>query len=133
MSDFPSSERRPLVLIIDDEHDFRVVVAHLLDRGGYDTVLAGDGASGLRVFADRRPDLVVLDGNLPDIDGIEVCRRLRATPEGKTVPILMCTVRSPLGTVAGGLAAGATDYVLKPFEAEDLLARVRAALKAAAP
>ncbi len=133
MSDFPSSERRPLVLIIDDEHDFRVVVAHLLDRGGYDTVLAGDGASGLRVFADRRPDLVVLDGNLPDIDGIEVCRRLRATPEGKTVPILMCTVRSPLGTVADGLAAGATDYVLKPFEAEDLLTRVRKALKAAAP
>lgn len=125
--------RRPLVLVVDDEYDFRVIVAHVLEHGGYDTVLAGDGAEGLHLFEDRRPDLVVLDGNLPDMDGIEVCRRLRATEAGKKVPILMCTVRSALERVSAGLEAGATDYVLKPFETEELLARVDAALKGARP
>ena len=121
-------ERRPLVLVVDDEYDFRVIVAHVLEHGGYDTVLAGDGAEGLHLFEDRRPDLVVLDGNLPDMDGIEVCRRLRATEAGRDVPVLMCTVRSALDRVSAGLEAGATDYVLKPFETEELLARVRSAL-----
>lgn len=73
---------RPLILIIDDEHDFRAICAHVLDRGGYDTVTAGDGGAGLAAFTERRPDLIVLDGNLPDLDGIEVCRRLRKLPGG---------------------------------------------------
>jgi len=118
--------------VVDDEHDFRVIVAHVLDRGGYDVVLAADGAEGLHAFEDRRPDLVVLDGNLPDMDGIEVCRRLRATEAGRKVPILMCTVRSTLDRVSAGLDAGANDYVLKPFEMEELLTRVQNALKGAA-
>lgn len=119
---------RPLVLIIDDEHDFRAICAHVLDRGGYDTAAAEDGASGLATFEDRKPDLVVLDGNLPDLDGIEVCRRLRKLPGGDKVPVLMCTVRSAVVSISEGLAAGVTDYVLKPFEMEDLLERVAAAL-----
>ena len=123
--------RRPLILVVDDEYDFRVIVSHVLELGGYDTVLAGDGAEGLHLFADRHPDLVVLDGNLPDIDGIEVCRRLRATEAGRTVPVLMCTVRSELDRVSAGLGAGVTDYVLKPFETEELLSRVGSALKGA--
>ena len=81
--------------------------------------------------SEHHPDLVVLDGNLPDLDGIEVCRRLRATPAGKKVPVLMCTVRSALDRVSAGLEAGATDYVLKPFEMEELLSRVESALKGA--
>ena len=120
---------RPLVLIIDDEHDFRAICAHVLDRGGYDTVTAEDGTKGLAAFADRKPDLVVLDGNLPDMDGIEVCRRLRKLPDGKTVPVLMCTVRSAVVSIQDGLDAGVTDYVLKPFEMDDLLERVADALE----
>jgi len=122
---------RPLVLVIDDEHDFRAICAHVLDRGGYDTVTAEDGASGLAAFTDRKPDLVVLDGNLPDLDGIEVCRRLRKLPGGAEVPVLMCTVRSAVVSIQHGLDAGVTDYVLKPFEMDDLLERVADALEKA--
>lgn len=121
----------PLILVVDDERDFRAIVTHILERAGYATVSAADGEEGLRVFSEKRPSLVVLDGNLPDIDGLEVCRRLRATKAGASVPVLMCTVRSSLPIVREGLDAGVTDYVLKPFEAEDLVTRVRSALEAA--
>ena len=121
----------PLILVVDDEHDFRVIVSHVLKRGGYEVVTAADGAEGLRRFEESEPDLVVLDGQLPDIDGFEVCRRLRATPRGRKVPILLCTVRSALATVAAGFEAGATGYVLKPFEIEELLESVADALKKA--
>ncbi len=120
-----------LILVVDDEHDFRVIVSHVLTTGGFNVVTAPDGLEALRVFAERKPDLVVLDGNLPDIDGLEVCRRLRATELGAKVPILMCTVRSALTTVSAGFEAGATGYVLKPFEMEELLEKVEAALQAA--
>jgi DNA-binding response OmpR family regulator len=123
--------KRHLVLIIDDEHDFRAICAHVLDRGGYDTATAADGTSGLAAFEDRKPDLVVLDGNLPDMDGIEVCRRLRKLPGGGKVPVLMCTVRSAVVSIQEGLDAGVTDYVLKPFEMDDLLERVADALEKA--
>ncbi|MFI5351151.1 MAG: response regulator transcription factor [Elusimicrobiota bacterium] len=119
----------PLILVVDDEHDFRAIVSHVLARGGYAVVTAADGAEGLRRFEESEPDLVVLDGHLPDIDGFEVCRRLRKMPRGKKVPILLCTVRSALSTVAAGFDAGATGYVLKPFEMEELLDKVAEALK----
>ncbi len=116
------------MLVVDDEHDFRAICAHVLERGGYDTVTAGDGTAGLAAFEKNKPDLVVLDGNLPDMDGIEVCRRLRKLPGGKTVPVIMCTVRSAVVAIQEGLDAGVTDYVLKPFEMEDLISRVSSAL-----
>ena len=119
----------PLILVVDDERDFRAIVARVLERAGYEVVTAADGLEGLRVFSQRTPDLVVLDGHLPDIDGFEVCRRLRVLPHGKDVPVLLCTVRSALATVAAGFDAGATGYVLKPFEMEELLESVAAALK----
>lgn len=120
---------RPLILVVDDERDFRDIVGHILELGGYEVATAVDGLGALRAFEEREPHLVVLDGNLPDIDGLEVCRRLRATPRGKDVPILMCTVRSALSTVAAGFEAGANGYVLKPFDAEELLDGVARALK----
>lgn len=122
--------RRPLILVVDDDSDFRGIVTHVLARGGYDVVTAPDGLEGLRLFAEVEPELVVLDGHLPDMDGFEVCRRMRATPLGAKVPILLCTVRSALTTVSAGLDAGATGYVLKPFEMEELLEKVGEALKA---
>lgn len=127
----PDAKRRPLILVVDDERDFRAIVGHILERAGYDVVTAEDGASGLRTFTRCKPDLVVLDGHLPDIDGFEVCRRLRATPDGERVPVLLCTVRSALSTVSAGFDVGATGYVLKPFEMEELLGSVAAALKKA--
>jgi DNA-binding response OmpR family regulator len=123
----------PLILVVDDENDFRAIISLVLERGGYKVVTAADGAEGLSRFKDCKPDLVVLDGFLPDIDGYEVCRRMRALPGGKKVPILLCTVRSALSTVAAGFEAGATGYVLKPFEMEELLESVAEALKKARP
>ncbi len=123
---------RPLILIVDDEHDFRAICAHVLDRGGFDTATAPDGMTGLAEFENLKPDLVILDGNMPDLDGIEVCRRLRKLPGGDKVPVIMCTVRSAVITIQEGLDAGVTDYVLKPFEMEDLIERVTDALKKAA-
>jgi DNA-binding response OmpR family regulator len=120
-----------LIMVVDDEHDFRVIVSHVLATGGYSVVTASDGAEALRLFGECEPDLVVLDGHLPDIDGFEVCRRLRLTPRGAKIPILLCTVRSALSTVSAGFEAGATGYVLKPFEMEELLEKVGEALKAA--
>jgi len=124
-------DKPPLILVIDDEHDFRAICAHVLARGGYDTATAEDGQKGLAAFSERKPDLVVLDGNLPDLDGIEVCRRLRKLPGGEKVPVLMCTVRSAVVSIQDGLDAGVTDYVLKPFEMDDLLERVADALEKA--
>jgi DNA-binding response OmpR family regulator len=124
--------RRPLILVVDDEHDFRAIVTHVLERGGYDVVSAPNGEDGIKMFSDYGPALVVLDGNLPDMDGIDVCRRIRQTEKGKTVPVVMCTVRSAVGTVGEGLSAGVTDYVVKPFEMEELLERVAKALERAA-
>ena len=102
---------------------------HVLARGGYDVVTAADGREGLSVFAAEEPDLVVLDGHMPDMDGFDVCRRLRKTPLGAKVPILLCSVRSALTTVSAGLGCGATGYVLKPFTMEELLEKVGEALK----
>lgn len=123
--------RRPLILVVDDEHDFRAIVTHVLERGGYDVVSAPNGEDGIKMFSDYGPALVVLDGNLPDMDGIDVCRRIRQTEKGKAVPVVMCTVRSAVGTVGEGLSAGVTDYVVKPFEMEELLERVAKALERA--
>lgn len=122
-----------LILVVDDEQDFRTIVSHVLERGGYSVVAAADGEEALRLFDEREPDLVVLDGHLPDIDGFEVCRRIRARPRGKDVPVLLCTVRSALTNLADGFSAGATGYVLKPFEMEELLESVGNALRKAPP
>jgi DNA-binding response OmpR family regulator len=123
----------PLILVVDDERDFRAIVSHVLEQGGYRVETAADGAEALRRFEELSPHLVVLDGHLPDIDGFEVCRRLRQMPQGKDVPVLLCTVRSALSTVAAGFDAGATGYVLKPFEMEELLESVATALKRSPP
>lgn len=116
------------ILVVDDEKDFRAIIGRILERAGYDVPTAADGAEALAKFASEKPDLVLLDGHLPDIDGFEVCRRLRATPAGRAVPVVLCTVRSAISNVKDGMGAGATGYLLKPFAPEELLAAVKAAL-----
>jgi DNA-binding response OmpR family regulator len=117
------------LLVVDDEKDFRAIISRILERAGYEVVTAADGGEALAAFAKERPELVLLDGHLPDIDGFEVCRRLRKTEAGRTVPVILCTVRSAISNVSEGLGAGATGYLLKPFDPQELLAAVKAALE----
>lgn len=116
------------ILVVDDETDFRTIIASVLERAGYDVVTAVDGFEALEKFATAKPNLLLLDGHLPDLDGFEVCRRLRSTPAGAKVPIILCTVRSAISNVSEGLGAGATGYLLKPFDPSELLSAVTAAL-----
>ncbi len=121
--------KTPVILIVDDEEDFRAILKVVLERAGYTVFQAPNGTEGLKQFSSIRPDLLIVDLSMPDMDGIEVTRRIRT--QGSGVPILMLTVRSQILTVSEGLAAGVTDYVLKPFDKDDLLKRVERGLKSA--
>lgn len=117
---------RGRILLVDDETSIQRAVAPLLRSRGYDVEIAGTGAEALRVVADRAPDLVVLDLGLPDIEGTEVCRRIRETLK---VPIIVLSARGAEADKVNALDLGADDYVTKPFGPEELLARVRVALR----
>ena len=119
------------ILVVDDDRAVREALERALGLEGYDVELAADGAEALAAVERREPDAVVLDVLMPGIDGLEVCRLLRKAQS--RVPILMLTVRDELGDRIEGLDAGADDYLGKPFELEELLARVRALLRRAAP
>lgn len=114
------------ILIVDDDPRLRDLVRLALERGGYPVVTASDGRSALIHAAREAPALVVLDAGLPDMDGFEVCRRIRATSD---VPILFLTARDDEIDRVVGLELGADDYVTKPFSPRELVARVRAILK----
>jgi two-component system, OmpR family, response regulator MprA len=115
------------VLIVDDDRPLRDALRRTLVLGGYDTIEAADGGTALTQVASAAPDAVVLDVGLPDIDGLEVSRRLRAS--GNRVPILMLTARDAVGDRIDGLDAGADDYLVKPFDTGELKARLRALLR----
>lgn len=114
-------------LLIDDDEDFREVVRQLLSRAGCGLREAGDGASGLAEFGRGRPDLVICDVNLPDMQGWEACRRIRTLD--RTVPILLCSVRADDSYLVESLAAGANGYIPKPFETAEFLESVARALR----
>jgi two-component system response regulator MprA len=118
-----------LVLVVEDDPAVRASLERSLAFEGYAVVTAADGEAGLAAVRQRRPDAVVLDLGLPRIDGLEVCRRLRAA--GDTVPILMLTARESTDARVSGLDAGADDYLPKPFALEELFARLRALLRRA--
>jgi DNA-binding response OmpR family regulator len=115
-------------LVVDDDPVLADVVAFTLRREGFEVIQAHDGEAALERWAGERPDLVVLDVNLPKIDGFSVCRRIRE--EGDT-PILLLTVRSEEDDIVQGLRLGADDYVAKPFSPRQLVARVQAVLRRA--
>ncbi len=119
----------PEVLIIEDDRDLSDILAYNLKQAGYEVRVACDGRDGLHQARCRRPDVVILDVMLPVIDGLEVCRRLRADPAQRDVPVVMLTARSEERDHVAGLAIGADDYVTKPFSVRILLERIRALLR----
>ncbi|MEV4139496.1 response regulator transcription factor [Dactylosporangium sp. NPDC049742] len=115
------------VLVVDDDPPLADSLRRALVYSGYRVTVAGSGPAALDAVAHERPDLVVLDRMLPGLDGVGVCRRLRATD--RDLPVLMLTARDTTADRVEGLDAGADDYLVKPFEPDELLARVRALLR----
>src|SRR5450755_2359700 len=119
---------RGSVLVVDDEPTIAEIVSRYLERAGYRTRIAADGAQALELVARRRPDLVVLDLMLPGIDGLEVMRRLRQ-PEHDRIALILLTAKGEESDRVIGLRLGADDYVVKPFSPVELVARVDAVLR----
>ncbi|OLB80014.1 MAG: DNA-binding response regulator [Actinobacteria bacterium 13_2_20CM_2_71_6] len=115
------------ILVVDDDPTVSDVVRRYLERAGYAVTLSGDGYDALAAYERSRPDLVVLDLMLPGIDGLEVCRRLRSSPDG--VPIVMLTALGEEADRVLGLQLGADDYVTKPFSPRELVLRVQSVLR----
>ncbi|RTL53559.1 MAG: response regulator transcription factor [Bradyrhizobiaceae bacterium] len=118
----------PVILVVEDDREIQTLLADFLAREGYKVLCAGDGAAMNRALEKARPDLVVLDIMLPGEDGLSICRRLRA---GDSIPILMLTARAEDIDRIVGLEMGADDYLPKPFNPRELLARIRAILRRA--
>jgi DNA-binding response OmpR family regulator len=115
-------------LIVDDDRVLADIVAFALRREGFEIILADDGAAGLQRWEEEDPDLIILDVNLPKMDGFEVCRKIR---ERSTTPIIMLTVRGEDDDIIRGLEIGADDYIPKPFSPRQLVARAYAVLRRA--
>ncbi|MHB8835803.1 MAG: response regulator transcription factor [Candidatus Methylomirabilia bacterium] len=122
----PARER---ILVIEDEEDILELFRYNLSREGYRVSTALSGEDGLRAAMRDRPDLVVLDLMLPGIDGIEVCRRLKADPHTRFIPVVMVTAKGDEADVVAGLELGADDYLTKPFSPKVLIARIRAVFR----
>jgi two-component system, OmpR family, alkaline phosphatase synthesis response regulator PhoP len=120
---------RPTVLVIDDERDLLELVRYNLEKEHIDVIAADDGESGLEIGLKHKPDLVLLDLMMPGMNGMEVCRRLRADGRTARVPIIMLTAKAAETEKIVGLEMGADDYITKPFSVRELLARVRAVLR----
>ena len=122
--------QKPRVLVVEDDAEIAGALRRSLRLESYDVSLVDDGEAALQEAADFEPDAVVLDLGLPRLDGVEVCRRLRAVGD---VPILILTARDGLDARVEGLDSGADDYLVKPFERQELLARLRALLRRRPP
>jgi two-component system response regulator MprA len=120
---------RPRILVVDDDPKILSLMRRGLRYAGYEPVLAENGERALVAALDHPPDLIILDLMLPDLDGLEVCRRLRS--DGPEPPVLMLTARHQIPDRVAGLDAGADDYLVKPFALDELLARIRALLRRA--
>jgi len=114
------------ILVVDDDTALAEMIGLVLEADGFEVALCADGTGAVAAFRDTRPDLILLDLMLPGIDGIEVCRRIRAESD---VPIIMLTARSDTPDVVEGLEAGADDYVPKPFKTQELVARIKTRLR----
>ena len=119
------------IIIIEDEPDISVLVVHYLTQEGYKVNTCADGIEGLRRVKADRPDLLILDLMLPELDGLEICKRLRTDPKTSNLPIIMLTAKGEESDKIVGLELGADDYLTKPFSPKELVARVKALLRRA--
>jgi adenylate cyclase len=126
----PAPEGRGPVLVVDDEEQNRTLLRDFLDAHGYATTEAVNGEQALSRVLDTPPDVILLDVNMPQLDGFEVCRRLKADPTTASIPVLMVTALSERRERLIGIAAGANDFLNKPVDLQDLLLRVRNAMQA---
>ena len=123
----------PCVLVVEDEAALATLLRYNLEREGYRVFEAGDGEEALLVADETQPDLVILDWMLPQLSGIEVCRRMRSRGHLRNAPIIMLTARGEESDRIRGLDTGADDYIVKPFSMSELLARVRAVMRRVRP
>lgn len=126
-----TDEPKARILIAEDDAEIRTALERILRFEGYEVIAVADGAAALEAVTDQRPDAIVLDVMMPFLDGLGVCRRLREN--GNRTPILMLTARDDIPDRVAGLDAGADDYLAKPFDLDELLARLRALLRRAQP
>jgi len=124
---------KPLILIAEDEPAQMELLRYNMESADFRTVVATDGASALALIEEETPDLVVLDWMLPEMSGIEVCRRIRGRPETRSLPVIMLTARGEESDRVRGLETGADDYLVKPFSQAELIARIRALLRRSRP
>jgi putative two-component system response regulator len=127
----PLGLERELVLVAEDDAANRALLSRLLERGGYRSLAVADGRDAIRAAIDVKPDLVLLDIGMPSLNGLDVCRRLRADPRTVALPIILVTGQTASRDVVAGLDAGADDFVRKPFDEAELMARVRSVLRLA--
>lgn len=124
---------KPKILLIEDDANLTELVRYNLEREDFQFSCAGDGEEGLMMATEMPPDVVLLDWMLPNLSGIEICRRLRRNSETANVPIIMLTARAEEGDRVRGLEIGADDYVTKPFSPRELIARINAVLRRVRP
>jgi DNA-binding response OmpR family regulator len=122
------AQTRPLVLVAEDDEDILALVVFDLEDEGYEVLTARNGREAIALALERRPDLVLLDVAMPDLDGYEVTRRLRADESTRGTPVVLLTARAQVKDVIAGFEAGANDYVTKPFRPDELRTRLHAAL-----
>jgi two-component system phosphate regulon response regulator PhoB len=125
--------QRPTVLVVEDEPAQREILTYNLESEGFRVSTADNGEDALMMVAEEMPDLIVLDWMLPNVSGIEVCRRLKTRPDTRAVPIIMLSARSEEVDRVRGLETGADDYVIKPYSVVELMARARAQLRRTRP
>lgn len=128
-----ASHSQPCVLVVEDESAQREVLKYNLEAEGFDVVMAENGDEAMLLVAEENPDLIVLDWMLPNVSGIEVCRRVKANPETRNIPIIMLSARSEETDRVRGLETGADDYVVKPYSVVELMARLRTQLRRTRP
>ncbi|MEF9603037.1 response regulator, partial [Paracoccus sp. PXZ] len=127
------AQTQPCVLVVEDEGAQREVLKYNLEAEGFDVVLAENGDEAMLLVAEEQPDLIVLDWMLPNVSGIEVCRRVKADPSTRQIPIIMLSARSEEVDRVRGLETGADDYVVKPYSVVELMARLRTQLRRTRP
>ncbi|WP_444453449.1 phosphate regulon transcriptional regulator PhoB [Rhodobacter capsulatus] len=128
-----SPAQQPCVLVVEDESAQREVLQYNLEAEGFRVVMAVNGDEALLFLREEKPDLVVLDWMLPNVSGIEICRRVKANPETRSIPIIMLSARSEESDRVRGLETGADDYVVKPYSVVELMARLRTQLRRTRP